>query len=86
MTALPASAGAAPGDPARPFLDPGFTEDGVPPRALDTGALPPGLAAACAAMEDPDMQGLPLERRDYLLLLVVTVLVPALLVLIGVLA
>jgi hypothetical protein len=86
MTALPASAGAQQGDPARPLLDPEPVERGVPSHALDSGAVPPGLAAACAAMEDPDMQGLPLERRDYLLLLVVTVLVPALLVLIGVLA
>lgn len=47
---------------------------------------PDGLAAVIAGMDDPENHGLPLLRRDYLLLLLATVAVPAILVLIGVLA
>ena len=67
MSALPDATGVASG---RTPVEP-------EPRAPQT------LAEVCAAMEDPDMQGLPLLPRDYVLLGVVTVLVPLLLIVIG---
>ena len=46
-------------------------------------ALPTELAAICAAMESPQMQGQPLVARDYVLLCLVTVVLPLALILIG---
>jgi hypothetical protein len=50
-----------------------------------TDALPPELVTRCAAIQDGDAQGLPLERRDYVAFAVATVVVPAILLIIGVL-
>ncbi|MCU1620923.1 MAG: hypothetical protein JWR41_2929 [Modestobacter sp.] len=41
------------------------------------------LARRCRLIEDPAVQGLPLLTRDYVTLLVATVLIPALLIVIG---
>jgi hypothetical protein len=56
---------------------------GRPPAVPAQPSPAPTLAEVCAAMEQPEMQGLPLLPRDYVLLAVVTVLIPALLILIG---
>ena len=56
---------------------------GRPPAVQGEPSPPPTLAEVCAAMEQPEMQGLPLLPRDYVLLAVVTVLIPALLIVIG---
>jgi hypothetical protein len=47
--------------------------------------LPAELLNRCAAIEDSDVHGLPLLRRDYLWFVVATVVVPAILIIIGVL-
>lgn len=66
---------------------------GMPPARAGEGSVaeapapgPASLSEACALVEDPVNQGLPLTGRDYLYLFLVTVALPALLVLIGVLA
>jgi hypothetical protein len=41
------------------------------------------LARRCRLIEDPAVQGLPLLARDYVALLVATVLIPVLLIVIG---
>jgi hypothetical protein len=41
------------------------------------------LARRCRLIEDPAVQGVPLLRRDYLTLLLATVLLPVLLIVIG---
>lgn len=64
------------GDPAGPAL-------GAEPGSVATG--PSTLAEACALLDDPGNQGLPLTRRDYLYLVLVTVALPLVLILIGVL-
>jgi hypothetical protein len=47
------------------------------------GTPPIDLDGICAAMDTPEMQGEPLVRRDYLLLGLVTIVVPLALILIG---
>lgn len=46
--------------------------------------LPPELLSRCQAIDDGENQGEPLRVTDYLLFAVVTVLVPALIVAVGV--
>ncbi|WP_157894385.1 hypothetical protein [Mycolicibacterium wolinskyi] len=46
-------------------------------------ALPPELVNRCAAIQDSDVQGLPLSGRDYTWFVVVTLVVPAILVIVG---
>jgi hypothetical protein len=60
------------------------------PAGATTGQLPEAPATSpatldevCAVMEDPEMQGLPLLARDYLLLGLVTILIPLILIWIG---
>jgi hypothetical protein len=45
--------------------------------------LPPELLNRCAAIQDGDSQGVPLTRRDYVLFAVVTLILPAILVIVG---
>ena len=47
--------------------------------------LPPELLARCQAIEAEDNQAVPLTSADYLLFAVVTVLIPALIIVLGVL-
>jgi hypothetical protein len=44
---------------------------------------PRSLDEVCAVMADPEMQGLPLLARDYVLLGLVTILIPLILIWIG---
>ncbi|MGW4729514.1 hypothetical protein ACWEQC_10070 [Streptomyces shenzhenensis] len=63
------------------------------PAAGSAAASPPGGAASlgrldglirrCAALEDPAEQGEPMNRLDYLLLALATILLPASIILIG---
>jgi hypothetical protein len=46
-------------------------------------ALPQELVNRCAAIQDPEVQGEPLTSGDYVWLVVVTILVPAILIVIG---
>jgi hypothetical protein len=46
-------------------------------------ALPPELETRCVEIADPTEQGEPLVPRDYLLLLLATVLIPFVLVAVG---
>ena len=71
------------GLPDGPGAPPAATTTGQRPVVLPEPTAPPTLDEVCAAMDDPEMQGLPLLARDYLLLGLVTVLIPLLLIWIG---
>jgi hypothetical protein len=63
-----------------PVTSPAGTTTGQLP---ETPEPPSTLDEVCAAMDDPGMQGLPLLARDYVLLGLVTVLIPLILIWIG---
>jgi hypothetical protein len=71
------------GLPDGPGTPPAATVTGQRPDVLPEPTAPPTLGEVCAAMEDPEMQGLPLLTRDYVLLGLVTVLIPLILIWIG---
>ena len=70
------------GLPDGPDTTPDRTTTGQLPETPEPTS-PRTLDEVCAVMEDPEMQGLPLLARDYVLLGLVTVLIPLIMIWIG---